>query len=173
MAARSICPDFFRILGQTQMSQPVGLVILKSPQINAFAVPGGLFALNTGLIANAQNIDEVAGVMAHEVAHVTQRHYSRSQEAFKGQGLLALAGILVGAALATKSNGEAGSALMLGTQAALIDKQLTYSRNQEREADRIGMQYMYAAGYNPQSMADFFETMQRSSVGIGFYPISG
>ncbi|MEQ1245787.1 M48 family metalloprotease [Acinetobacter soli] len=161
---------FFRILGQTQMSQPVGLVILKSPQINAFAVPGGLFALNTGLIANAQNIDEVVGVMAHEVAHVTQRHYSRSQEAFKGQGLLALAGIFVGAALATKSNGEAGSALMLGTQAALIDKQLTYSRNQEREADRIGMQYMYAAGYNPQSMADFFETMQRSSVGIGFLP---
>lgn len=161
---------FLRVLAQTSITQPVGLIIIKDPQINAFAVPGGLFALNTGLIANARNIDEVAGVMAHEVAHVTQRHYSRSQEAFKGQGLLALAGILVGAAVATTSNADVGSAVMLGTQAALMDRQLTYSRNQEREADRIGMQYMYAAGYNPQSMADFFETMQRSRVGSSFMP---
>ena len=161
---------FLRILTQTSITQPVGLVIIKDPQINAFAVPGGLFALNTGLIANARNTDEVAGVMAHEIAHVTQRHYSRSQEAFKGQGLLALAGIIVGAAVATTSNADVGSAVMLGTQAALMDQQLTYSRNQEREADRIGMQYMYAAGYNPQSMADFFETMQRSRVGSSFMP---
>ncbi|MCP5960885.1 M48 family metalloprotease, partial [Klebsiella pneumoniae] len=59
---------------------------------------------------------------------------------------------------------------MLGTQAALMDKQLTYSRNQEREADRIGMQYMYAAGYNPQSMADYFETMHRATSRVSFLP---
>ncbi len=76
------------------MQQPIGLVVINDPQINAFAVPGGLFALNAGLINSAQDMDEVAGVMAHEIAHVTQRHYSRSQDAFKGQGLLALAGIL-------------------------------------------------------------------------------
>jgi beta-barrel assembly-enhancing protease len=81
---------FSSILSQTQLGQPIGLVVINDPQINAFAVPGGLFALNAGLITNASNMDEVAGVMAHEIAHVTQRHYSRSQEAFKGQGLLAL-----------------------------------------------------------------------------------
>jgi len=161
---------FTRILSQTQAGQPIGLVLIKDSQINAFAVPGGLFAINTGMVTSARNIDEVAGVMAHEIAHVTQRHYSRSKEAFKGQGLLALAGVLVGAAIASQADGEAGTAVMLGTQAALMDKQLTYSRNQEREADRIGMQYMYSAGYNPQGMADFFELMNRSTSRVSFMP---
>ncbi|WP_407061044.1 M48 family metalloprotease [Acinetobacter higginsii] len=161
---------FSGILSQTQLGQPIGLVIIKDPQINAFAVPGGLFALNTGLITSAKNMDEIAGVMAHEIAHVAQRHYSRSQEAFKGQGLLALAGILVGAAIASQADGNAGAAVMMGTQAALMDKQLSYSRNQEREADRIGMQFMYAAGYNPQSMADYFETMHRATSRVSFLP---
>ena len=158
------------ILSQTQLGQPIGLVIIKDPQINAFAVPGGLFALNTGLITSAKNLDEIAGVMAHEIAHVAQRHSSRSQEAFKGQGLLALAGIIVGAAIASQADSDVGSAVMLGTQAALMDKQLSYSRNQEREADRIGMQFMYAAGYNPQSMADYFETMHRATSRVSFLP---
>ena len=161
---------FSGILSQTQLGQPIGLVIIKDPQINAFAVPGGLFALNTGLITSAKNLDEIAGVMAHEIAHVAQRHYSRSQEAFKGQGLLALAGIIVGAAIASQADSEVGSAVMLGTQAALMDKQLSYSRNQEREADRIGMQLRYAAGYNPQSMADYFETMHRATSRVSFLP---
>ncbi|QQV09507.1 M48 family metalloprotease [Acinetobacter johnsonii] len=161
---------FSSILSQTQLGQPIGLVVINDPQINAFAVPGGLFALNAGLITNANNMDEVAGVMAHEIAHVTQRHYSRSQEAFKGQGLLALAGILVGALVASQADGDVGSAVMVGTQAALMDKQLSYSRNQEREADRIGMQYMYSAGYNPQSMADFFEVMHRATSRVSFLP---
>lgn len=161
---------FAHILSQTQLQQPIGLMIVNDPQINAFAVPGGLFALNMGLINSARNMDEVAGVMAHEIAHVTQRHYSRSQEAFKGQGLLALAGILVGALVASQADGDAGAAVMMGSQAALLDKQLTYSRNQEREADRIGMQYMYASGYNPHSMADFFEVMHRSTSRLSFLP---
>lgn len=161
---------FSHILSQTQLSQPVGLLIINDPQINAFAVPGGLFALNTGLINSARNMDEMASVMAHEIAHVTQRHYSRSREAFKGQGLLSLAGILVGALVASAADGDAGAAVMLGSQAALMDKQLSYSRNQEREADRIGMQYMYASGYNPQSMADFFEVMNRATARVSYLP---
>ncbi|MEQ1411588.1 M48 family metalloprotease [Acinetobacter indicus] len=161
---------FSHLLSQTQMGQPIALLIINDPQINAFAVPGGLFALNTGLVTSARNMDEVAGVMAHEIAHVTQRHYSRSQEAFKGQGLLALAGVLVGALVASQADGDAGAAVMMGSQAALMDKQLTYSRNQEREADRIGMQYMYTAGYNPQSMADFFEVMHRAASRVSFLP---
>ena len=161
---------FRKIIAQTQLGQPIALVIVNDPQINAFAVPGGLFALNSGLITSAKNMDEVAGVVAHEVAHVSQRHYSRSQEAFKGQGLLALAGIIVGAAIASQADGNAGAALMMGTQAALVDRQLSYSRNQEREADRIGMQLMYRAGYNPYSMSEFFETMNRATPKISYLP---
>lgn len=161
---------FSRILSQTQLGRPVGLVVIKDAQINAFAVPGGLFALNSGLIISSKSMDEVAGVMAHEIAHVTQRHFSRSQEAFKGQGLLALAGIIVGAAIASQADSDVGSAVMLGTQAAIMDRQLSYSRNQEREADRIGMQFMYGSGYNPQSMADFFETMNRSTAKVSYLP---
>ncbi|WP_298143454.1 M48 family metalloprotease [uncultured Acinetobacter sp.] len=161
---------FSHILTQTQLSNPIALIVVNDPQINAFAVPGGLFALNTGLLNSAKNMDEVAGVMAHEIAHVTQRHYSRSQDAFKGQGILALAGVVVGALVASQADGDAGTALMLGTQAALADRQLSYSRNQEREADRIGMQFMYKAGYNPQSMADFFETMHRATSRLSFIP---
>lgn len=161
---------FSHILSQTQLQQPIGLVVVNDPQINAFAVPGGLFALNMGLLNSARNMDEVAGVMAHEIAHVTQRHYSRSQEAFKGQGLLALAGILVGALVASQADGDAGAAVMMGSQAALMDQQLSYSRNQEREADRIGMQYMYASGYNPPSMADIFEVIHCSTSRLSFLP---
>ncbi|MFW1836893.1 M48 family metalloprotease, partial [Acinetobacter baumannii] len=72
--------------------------------------------------------------------------------------------------LASQAGGDAGAAVMLGTLAAIHDKQLTYRRNQEREADRIGMQYMYAAGYNPQSMEDYFETMHRETSSVSFFP---
>lgn len=160
---------FASIYAQTGLGQPIALVIVGDPQINAFAVPGGLFAINSGLLTTANHLDEVAGVMAHEIAHVTQRHYSRSKEAFKGQGLLSLAGLLAGIAVASQSP-DAGAAVMLGSQAALMDQQLSYSRNQEREADRVGMQYMNIAGYNPESMADFFELMQRSSIRLSYMP---
>lgn len=160
---------FSQIFSQSQLGQPLALFLINDEQINAFAVPGGVFAINSGLILSAKHMGDIASVMAHEVAHVSQRHYSRSQEAFKGQGLLALAGILVGAAVASQS-AEAGTAVMLGTQAALLDRQLSYSRDQEREADRIGMQYLYGAGYDPHYMASFFETLQRKSPQIGYMP---
>ncbi len=160
---------FSGIYSQTGLGQPIALVIVREPQINAFAVPGGLFAINAGLLTSARNMDEIAGVMAHEIAHVTQRHYSRSKEAFKGQGLLSLAGLLAGIAVATQAP-DAGAAMMIGTQAAMLDKQLSYSRDQEREADRVGMQYMSIAGYDPNSMADFFELMHRSSAQLSYLP---
>nr|WP_298892148.1 M48 family metalloprotease [uncultured Acinetobacter sp.] len=160
---------FSGVYGQSGLGAPIAFVVVRDEQINAFAVPGGLFAINAGLISSAKNMDEVAGVMAHEVAHVTQRHYSRSKENFKGQGLLTLAGILAGIAVASQSP-DAGAAVMLGSQAAMLDRQLSYSRDQEREADRVGMQYMAIAGYNPESMADFFETMHRKTAQLSFLP---
>ncbi|KAA8735466.1 M48 family metalloprotease [Acinetobacter qingfengensis] len=160
---------FSGIYAQTGLGQPIAVVLIKDLQINAFAVPGGLFAINAGTIVSAKNIDQLAGVMAHEIAHVSQRHYSRSMESIKGQGILALVGLLAGLAVATQS-ADAGAAVMMGSQAAMIGKRLSYSRDQEREADRIGMQYMVLAGYDPNSMADFFEVMQRSSTQLSYLP---
>lgn len=160
---------FSRIYTTASIGAPLGLVIIEDNAINAFAVPGGLFALNTGLILSARNIDEIAGVMGHEVAHVSQRHYSRSKDAFKNQAWITLGGMLASILLASQSSDAAG-AVALGTQAAMLDKQLSYSRNQEREADRVGMQLMYAAGYNPLAMADFFEVMNRKTGSISYMP---
>lgn len=148
---------------------PIGLVVIDDNSINAFVVPGGLFALNTGLVLSVKNTDELAGVIGHEIAHVSQRHYSRSKEAFKNQTLLTLGSMLASIVLASQSSDAAG-AIALGTQAAMIDRQLSYSRNQEREADRVGMRLMYAAGYNPMAMADFFETMNRKTGSVSFMP---
>ena len=160
---------FSRIYSTAAIGAPLGLVIVEDNAINAFAVPGGLFALNTGLILSARSIDEIAGVMGHEVAHVSQRHYSRSKDAFKNQAWITLGGMLASILLASQSSDAAG-AVALGTQAAMLDRQLSYSRNQEREADRVGMQLMYAAGYNPLAMADFFEVMTRKTGSISYMP---
>ncbi|RYY79440.1 MAG: hypothetical protein EOO69_06660 [Moraxellaceae bacterium] len=148
---------------------PLGLVVIEDNSINAFAVPGGLFALNTGLVLSVKTNDELAGVMGHEIAHISQRHYSRSKEAFKNQALITLGSMLASILLASQSSDAAG-AVALGAQAAMIDRQLSYSRNQEREADRVGMRLMYAAGYNPVAMADFFETMNRKTGTVSFMP---
>lgn len=161
---------FARVYSNASLGVPVALVVIEDNSINAFAVPGGLFALNTGLILSARNIDEVAGVIGHEVAHVAQRHYSRSKDAFKNQGLLTLAGMLASILIASQGGGDAASAVAIGTQAALIDQQLSYSRNQEREADRVGMYFMSAAGYDPMAMASFFEVMNRKTGNVGFLP---
>lgn len=160
---------FSKIYSNASIGSPVAMVIINDNSINAFAVPGGLFALNSGLILSARNIDEVAGVIGHEIAHVSQRHYSRGKDAMKNQGLLSLAGMLASILVASQSPDAAG-AVALGTQAALIDRQLSYSRNQEREADRVGMSLMNAAGYNPAAMADFFEVMNRKTAQVSFLP---
>ena len=151
---------FRQINAEAGLAAPVALLVLRDPQINAFAVPGGLVAIHTGLILNAQNMDEVAGVMAHEVAHVSQRHFSRRQEDLKYSKWLPLGGILAGI-LMSKTDGDAASAAVTGAQALMVSQALSYSRDQEREADRIGMQLMYAAGFAPSAMSDFFDVMQR------------
>lgn len=160
---------FGSIYANAALGTPIGLVIIRDESINAFAVPGGLFAVNTGLISSAQTIDEIAGVVGHEIAHVSQRHYSRSKDAFKNQTWLTLGSMLASILLASQSSDAAG-AVALGAQAAMIDRQLAYSRNQEREADRVGMRLMYAAGYKPTAMADFFEIMDRKIGRVSFLP---
>lgn len=151
-------------------NQQLQLVLLPDRNINAFAVMGGVIGVNAGLILYADNEAEIAAVLAHELAHIDQHHYARATQAQSGDNLLYLAAILASIALASSSNSDAGLALGLSTQAALIDKQLGFSRLHEREADHIGMQTLVAAGFNPQAMADFFIKMDKQARVLGLMP---
>jgi predicted Zn-dependent protease len=138
------------------------LVITRNDTLNAFAVPGGIIGIHTGLFQHAQTEDQFASVLAHELAHLSQRHYARSVEKRKGQQLIGMAAILASLIVAA-NNGEAGLAGIQATQAGLIDQQLRFSRLFEHEADRIGMQTLVAAGFDPHAMPAMFEQMQRAS----------
>lgn len=142
------------------------LVLLPDRRINAFAVTGGVIGVNTGLLLHADNEAEVAAVLAHELAHLDQHHHARSAQEQSSDNMLYLAALLASIAL----GGDAGLALGLSTQAAMIDKQLSYSRLHEREADHIGMQTLFDAGFNPQAMADFFTKMDKQARNLGLMP---
>ena len=131
---------------------PFTIKVIDSDEVNAFALPGGYFFLNKGLIIAADNEAELAGVMAHEIAHVTARHAMENS----GKGQLLNYGLLAGVIF----TGGIGGAILQNTaglgQALAFFK---FSRGAEREADQLGVQYLYAAGYDPQGMATMFEKL--------------
>ena len=133
---------------------------VRDPTLNAFAMPGGFIGVHTGLILAAQNESELAGVLAHEIAHVTQRHIARMVGQQKTASLASLAAIVV-AILAARSNSQVGQAAAAAGQAVGIQSQLNYTRDFEREADRIGMQTLDEAGYDVRGMAAFFGRLQQ------------
>src|ERR1019366_3157751 len=140
--------------------------VVKEPVINAFAMPGGFIAINSGLILATSNENELAGVMAHETAHVTQRHIVRGIIDQSHAGLIStaamLAAILLGAT-AGRGSPDAMEGAILATQGAAIQHQINYTRSQEFEADRIGIYTMASAGFDPLGMPTFFETLNRNS----------
>lgn len=136
---------------------------LDNPVINAFALPGGFMGFHSGLITAAQNESELAGVMAHEIAHVTQKHLARMISGNQYTGMIASIAALAIAILASRSNPQAGSAVMAATQAGMIQSQLDFTRKHEKEADRIGFDMLVKAGFDPHGMASFFERMQFAS----------
>src|SRR6195256_3818050 len=140
--------------------------VLKDPVINAFAMPGGFIAIDSGLILATRNENELAGVMAHETAHVTQRHLVRQLIDQSHAGLMSTAAMLAAILLgATAGRGDASAmeGAILATQSAAIQHQINYTRGNEFEADRIGIGTMAAAGYDPLGMASFFQTLDRNS----------
>ena len=150
----------YRLASFSELNEPdLAIVVINSAAINAFAVPGGVIGLNAGLFLNAASEDEVASVVAHEIAHVSQRHFTRRYMDSKRRGPAVLAAMLASIALAIAGSGDAGMAGIAATQAASIQAQLAYSRHNEYEADRVGMQILATAGMDPSAMPRFFERM--------------
>lgn len=137
-------------------------VLIDSPQINAFAVAGGIVGVNLGLFLYARDESEYSGVIAHELAHLSQRHYARGIEAQRALTPWMLAGMLASIAIAAAGGGEAGMAAAASTQALMMDKGLRFSQAREREADRIGLNTLVRAGLEPDGMARMFERMLRA-----------
>ena len=134
--------------------------VLNEPSINAFAVPGGLVALHTGMLLEADNASEIAGVLAHEIAHISQQHAARRFEQAQQMSvplmIVAIGLILVG------GSGAIAPAIM-GTQGMAMQQQINYTRSNEHEADRIGISWLSAAGYDPNAMATMFNKLGRAS----------
>ena len=130
--------------------------------VNAFALPGGYFGLHLGLVGIVASRDELASVLAHELSHVTQRHISRSMARQSAQAPWLLGAMILGAVAASRNVGG-GEALMVGGQAAAAQSQLNYSRDMEREADRIGYGVSTQAGFAPQGFVSMFEKLQQAN----------
>ena len=143
--------------------------VVDDPAINAFALPGGYIGVHSGLLKATANESELAGVLAHEISHVTQRHISRAIYASSRQSILTMAAML-GAILLGAATGEgdiiAGG--VAGAQGMGQQQQINFTRANEYEADRVGIGLLAASGFDPYGMPDFFETLARQTGSLGY-----
>ncbi len=147
--------------GSQLQERDLTVVLIKSPYLNAFAAPGGVIGINTGLFLYAQTEEEFAGVIAHELAHLSQRHYARGLEESRRNALPTAAALLGSILLAAAGAADAGAAALSSTVAGSQSAQLAFSRTNEQEADRIGILTMARAGLDPRGMATLFERMSK------------
>ncbi len=138
------------------------VVVVDNPSINAFAAPGGIIGINLGLLIYAQDSDEYSSVMAHEMAHLSQRHFARGIEAQQSAAIPNLVGLLAAVLVGAAGGSDAGIAALTTFQAAGQSRQLRFSRDREQEADRIGLNTLARANRDPAAMSRMFERMQRA-----------
>jgi len=146
------------------------LITINNPSMNAFAVPGGVIGIHTGLFRYAKTEHQLSSVLAHEIAHLSQRHFARRVDAQRKNSIVSLAGMLASLVLAATVGGDVGLAGLTATQAASKQSSLRYSRQNEQEADRLGLQTMAAAGMDPRAMSSMFEEMLRMTRYTGSRP---
>ena len=159
--------DYLNALGRRLVeasANPTGdftFFAIRDNTVNAFAMFGGFIGVNTGTILTAQTESELAGVIAHEIAHVTQNHLARQIAKEKQNTIPSMIAMAVGV-LAARSNSSAASATIVSAQAGVAQAQLAYTRDFEREADRMGYQSIAKSGFDVRGMGDFFERLQKA-----------
>ncbi len=154
----------YRLATHSQLDdRRLELVVVHNPALNAFAVPGGIIGVHDGLLLHAETEDELAGVLAHELAHLSQRHFQRGQEEARRNRIPNMAALLASLVVLATAGGDAGMAAITATQAAALQNQLRFSRQHEIEADRIGMLTLVDAGIDPNAIPRMFERMQRAA----------
>ena len=143
-------------------SQPFEFFAINDSAINAFALPGGFIGVNTGLIQLTQNESELASVLSHEISHVTQHHLARMVSGQKYDSLAAMATVAI-AILAARNNPQAANAAIVGAQGGTMQRQLNFTREYEKEADRIGLGILEKSGLDTRAMPAFFDRMQKAT----------
>lgn len=152
----------YRLIANTNYGeQHFKFFLINEKNLNAFALPGGFIGINYGLILATENESELASVMAHEVAHITQRHHVRAYEHGSSQGPILAA--LIAAMILGGGNSEIGSAAFAATAAGMMQDQINFTRANEKEADYMGIQMLANAGYDPMAMASFFGRLDKQS----------
>ncbi|MEE8542538.1 MAG: M48 family metalloprotease [Gammaproteobacteria bacterium] len=153
-----------RLAGQaSDGEQDFEFFIVDDSAINAFALPGGYIGVNSGLLLTSDSESELAGVLAHEVAHVTQRHIARSVYDSQRSGMISIATMLAAILLsaATDMSGDATAGLITAAQGVTAQRQINFTRSNEHEADRVGIETLSSAGFDPTAMSRFFEKLSR------------
>jgi len=162
-----IVAEYLNVLGTRLVAvspdprQSFEFFAIQDTSVNAFALPGGFIGVHTGLMLTAQTESELASVLSHEIAHVTQRHIARMVAGQERMGMATLAAMAIGL-LAARSNSNLAQAVIVGSQAASIQNQINYTRDHEREADRIGVQILQQSGLDARAMPIFMERLQRA-----------
>jgi len=154
----------YKLASRSQLQDHrLSFVIIDSQEINAFAAPGGIIGVNTGLFLNARTEAEFASVMAHEIAHVSQRHFARGIDEAQAGRIPQIATLLASVLIMATSDGGHGTAAVAAAQGMALENQLRFSRSNESEADRIGQDTMYNAGFDPNGMSAMFERLVAAS----------
>jgi len=150
----------YRLASKSELKDHrLAFVIVDSEILNAFAVPGGVIGVNTGLFLSAETGGEFASVMSHEFAHVSQRHFARGIEQQQTSRIPNMAAILAAVVVMTTSDAQHGQAAVIAAQGRAVDNQLRFSRSNEAEADRLGIKTLFDAGYDPYMMPSLFQRL--------------
>ncbi|MEE8379378.1 MAG: M48 family metalloprotease [Gammaproteobacteria bacterium] len=147
-------------------SQDITVFIVDDPTVNAFAGPGGYIGIHTGLLLASRTEGELASVLAHEIAHVTQRHLVRAFKTSSKTNLVTM-GAIIAAIVLGRNNPQVGEAVIASSVAGSVQQQLTFSRSHEQEADRVGLDLLASANIDPRMMVSFFEVLQQQQRASG------